>query len=176
MFIRDSTMAPAGIVLSQPTSTTSASTQWPRAASSMESAMTSRLTSEARMPSVPIATPSETEMVLISIGMPPAVRTPALTCSAISRWLKLHGIVSIHWCATPTIGRRKSSSVKPIDLSIERAGARAGPSVMAALLGRGSGGMAGPSKSQEKGRGRRAATGGALGRAITNDICRGAVG
>ena len=40
-----------GIVLSQPTRTTSASKRLPRATSSIESAMTSRLTSEARMPS-----------------------------------------------------------------------------------------------------------------------------
>ena len=49
--------------------------------------MTSRLTSDPRMPSVPIATPSETEMVLNSIGVPPASRIPSLTHWARSRWL-----------------------------------------------------------------------------------------
>ena len=134
MFRRARTMAPAGMVLSQPTMTTRASNEWPMAATSMESVMTSRLTSEARMPSVPMETPSLTEMVLISMGVPPAARTPSLTRWAMRRWLKLQGMVSIHSCATPTMGRARSSSEKPMDLSWERAGARAGPSVMAALL------------------------------------------
>ncbi len=85
------------------------------------------------MPSVPMETPSETETVLNSTGVPPAARTPAFTCFASSRWLKLHGIVSIHVVATPTSGRARSSSVRPMPLSIARAGARSGPSVIAAL-------------------------------------------
>jgi hypothetical protein len=85
------------------------------------------------MPSVPIETPSETETVLNSIGAPPAARTPRFTCWARSRWLRLHGIVSIHVVATPISGRARSSSVKPTPLSIARAGARSGPSVSAAL-------------------------------------------
>ena len=56
------------------------------------------------MPSVPIETPSETEIVLNSIGVPPAARMPSLTRSASSRWLKLHGIVSIQVVATPISG------------------------------------------------------------------------
>ncbi len=71
------------------------SIRWPRTTSSIESAITSRLTSEAFIPSVPIDTPSETEIVLNSIGVPPAARMPAFTRWASSRWLKLHGIVSI---------------------------------------------------------------------------------
>ena len=81
------------------------------------------------MPSVPIDTPSETEIVLNSIGVPPAARTPSLTRWASSRWLKLHGIVSIQVVATPIRGFARSSSVKPIAFSIARAGARSGPSV-----------------------------------------------
>ena len=84
---RASAIAPAGSVLSQPTSTTRPSNEWPRVTVSMESAMTSRLTSEPRIPSVPIATPSETEIVLNSIGVPPASRMPSLTYFASSRWL-----------------------------------------------------------------------------------------
>jgi hypothetical protein len=53
----------------------------------MESAITSRLTNDAFMPWVPMDTPSETEIVLNSIGVPPAARIPALTCAASSRWL-----------------------------------------------------------------------------------------
>ena len=49
--------------------------------------MTSRLTSEAFIPSVPIVTPSLTAIVLNSIGVPPAARMPALTNSASRRWL-----------------------------------------------------------------------------------------
>ena len=49
--------------------------------------MTSRETSDAFMPSVPMETPSETAMVLNSIGVPPAARMPSLTFTARSRWL-----------------------------------------------------------------------------------------
>ena len=51
----------------------------PRATSSIESAITSRLTSEARMPAEPIVMPSEIETVLNSIGVPPAARMPSLS-------------------------------------------------------------------------------------------------
>ena len=95
--------------------------------------MTSREMSEARMPSVPIDTPSETEMVLNSIGVPPAARTPRLTSRASSRWLRLQGMVSIQVVATPISGLARSSSLKPVPRSIARAGARSGPSVSAAL-------------------------------------------
>ena len=76
------------------------------------------------MPVVPIETPSETEIVLNSIGVPPAARMPSLTCFASTRWLRLHGIVSIQVVATPTSGFARSSSVKPTAFSIARAGAR----------------------------------------------------
>ena len=67
-------------------------------------------------PVVPIETPSETEIVLNSIGVPPAARMPSFTCSASTRWLRLHGIVSIQVVATPTSGFARSSSVKPTRL------------------------------------------------------------
>ena len=41
--------------------------------------MTSRLISDARMPSAPIVMPSDTATVLNSIGVPPASRTPSFT-------------------------------------------------------------------------------------------------
>ena len=84
------------------------------------------------MPSVPIETPSDTAIVLNSIGVPPAARMPSLTNVARRRWFRLHGIVSIQVVATPTIGLARSSSVKPTALSIARAPARSGPSVSAA--------------------------------------------
>ena len=94
------------------------------------------------MPSVPIDTPSETAIVLNSSGVPPASRIPRFTSSASSRWLRLHGIVSIHVVATPISGLARSSSVKPTPFSIERAPARSGPSVIAALFRlAGSGGL-----------------------------------
>src|SRR5918999_3803205 len=72
-------------------------------------------------------------MVLNSIGVPPAARMPSLTDSASRRWLRLHGIVSIHVVATPTSGLARSSSVKPSAFRKARAPARSGPSVIAAL-------------------------------------------
>ena len=75
------------------------------------------------MPVVPIETPSETEIVLNSIGVPPAARMPVLHvhararagsgCTASSR----SSVV-----ATPTSGFARSSSVKPTAFSIARAG------------------------------------------------------
>ena len=63
---------------------------------STESVITSRLTSEARMPSWPMLMPSLTVMVPNSIGNPPAARTPALACSASLRSVMLHGVTSFH--------------------------------------------------------------------------------
>ncbi len=102
------------MVLSHPERATIPSNWWPRATSSIESAMTSRLTSEVFMPSVPIVIPSETATVLYSIGVPPAARTPSLTRSARRRRWKLHGIVSVQVFAIPTIGRASASASKPI--------------------------------------------------------------
>ena len=119
--------------MSQPTTHTRPSNRCPRTTSSIESAISSRLISDAFIPSVPIDTPSDTDTVLNSIGVPPASRIPCLTRWASSRWLKLHGIVSIQLVETPISGRARSSSVSPIAFSIDRAGARSGPSVSAAL-------------------------------------------
>jgi len=85
------------------------------------------------MPDVPIDVPSETAIVLNSIGVPPAARTPRFTSWARSRWLRLQGIVSIQVVATPMIGLARSSSVNPVPFSIARAPARSGPSVSCAL-------------------------------------------
>ena len=127
-FSRAIAMTMAGIVLSQPEMPTKPSKRWPRTTSSTESAMVSRLMSEAFMPSVPIEMPSVMEIVLNSIGVPPAARIPSFTFSAIFRWFQLHGVTSIQQCATPTSGRLRSSSVKPIALKNARAAARSAPS------------------------------------------------
>ena len=126
-FRRVSAITVPGIVLSQPESATTASNRWPRATNSIESAITSRLINDAFIPSVPMLMPSETAIVLYSIGVPPAARMPALTFSDSRRRWELQGITSIQVLATPTSGRDKSSSVYPTAFSIalaKRTGAR----------------------------------------------------
>jgi hypothetical protein len=72
--------------------------------------------SEAFIPSVPMAMPSVTEMVLNSIGVPPPARMPSFTFSASLRWFQLQGVISIQQWATPTSGRVRSSSLNPTAL------------------------------------------------------------
>src|SRR5712692_1360318 len=136
MFIRPSTMVMAGMVLSQPEMVTMPSNMWLRATSSTESAMTSRLMSEPFMPSVPMVMPSVMEMVLTSMGVPPAARTPCITFSASFRWFQLHGMVPIQEWATPICGRARSWSVKPTAFIMARAAARSVPSRRTRLLRR----------------------------------------
>ena len=93
----------------------------------MESATTSRETSEARIPDVPIAIPSVTTMVLNSSGVPPASRTPIFTCSDNARRCQLQGVISVQVFAIPMSGREIASSVRPIAFHMARAPARAGP-------------------------------------------------
>src|SRR5918992_804720 len=81
-----------------------------------------------------MVTSSEIETVLSSIGVPPAARTPSFTRSARRRWLRLHGIVSIQVCATPTIGFARYSSSKPMGFSITRGPAPSRPSRILRLL------------------------------------------
>ena len=57
----------------------------PRVTSSIESAITSRLTSEVFIPSLPIVMPSEMAIVLNSIGLAPAALIPRFSGSASSR-------------------------------------------------------------------------------------------
>ena len=87
MFNRASAIGAAGIVLSHPTMITAASKAYPTPHNSSESAITSRLISDAFIPSVPMAMPSLIEIVFTSIGVPPAARTPAITSWARARWL-----------------------------------------------------------------------------------------
>ena len=97
--------------------------------------MTSRLTSEARMPSWPMLMPSLTVIVPNSIGNPPAARTPSLVCSASLRSVMLHGVTSFHAEAIATCGFTQSSSVMPTARSMARAGAFGMPSVTSRLRG-----------------------------------------
>ena len=91
--------------------------------------MTSRLTSEARMPSWPIEMPSDTAMVVNSRGNPPAASTPCLDRLARRSSGRLQGVTSFQEEATPTWGLAQSSSPMPTARSMARAGARSGPSV-----------------------------------------------
>ncbi len=61
----------AGSLLSHPAIPTSPSNRSACITSSTESAMTSRLINDAFMPSCPMAIPSETEIVVNSIGTAP---------------------------------------------------------------------------------------------------------
>ncbi len=96
--------------------------------------MISRLMSEAFIPSVPMVTPSLMAMVLNSIGVPPAARTPSLTFAASFLRLRLQGMVSIQVFAMPMIGLLKSSSLNPTPCSMARAPALLGPLRIVSLL------------------------------------------
>ena len=77
----------AGSLLSQPAIPTRPSNRSACITSSTESAITSRLISDAFMPSWPIAMPSETAIVVNSIGTAPPCRTPSFASAAsLSRW------------------------------------------------------------------------------------------
>ncbi len=82
--------------------------------SSTVSAIASRLTSDERMPSWPMAMPSVTVMVVNSRGVPPAALTPSLTACAWRLSAMLQGAASFQQVATPTKGWWISSSVSPI--------------------------------------------------------------
>ena len=128
-------MSMPGSDLSQPAKVTRASSRSACITVSTESAMTSRDTSEARMPSWPIEMPSLTAMVVNSIGKPPAARTPSFDRLASRSSGMLHGVTSFHDEHTPTCGLPQSSSVMPIARSMARAGARSEPSVTSRLRG-----------------------------------------
>ena len=72
--------------------------------SSTESAIVSRLTSEDRMPSCPIAMPSVTVMVQNSRGVPSPFLTPSEAACAWRIRAVLHGAASFQQDATPTRG------------------------------------------------------------------------
>ena len=128
-------MSIPGSDLSQPASVTEPSRRSANMTVSTLSAMTSRDTSDARIPSCPIEMPSETEMVPNSIGKPPAARTPSLAAFASRSSDRLQGVISFQEDATPICGLSMSSSVIPTARSIARCGARCMPSVTSVLRG-----------------------------------------
>ena len=103
-FSRAHAISMPGSDLSQPAMATSASNRSACTISSTESAMTSRLTRDAFMPSWPIAMPSETAIVPNSIGTAPACLTPPLAAAASPLRCRLHGVTSFHDEATATCG------------------------------------------------------------------------
>jgi len=86
------------------------------------------------MPLLPMAIPSVMAMVLNSTGVPPLARTPSAACSASSRRPMLQGETLDQVWTTPIIGRARASSSSPVARSMARAGACAGPDLMASLL------------------------------------------
>src|SRR5580692_5372636 len=124
-----------GSDLSHPARVTMASKLSACMTHSTESAMTSRETSEARMPSWPIEMPSETAIVTNSKGTPPASRTATLVRLASRSSGRLQGVTSFQLDATPIWGLDMSSSERPMARSIARAGARLLPRVTSVLRG-----------------------------------------
>jgi hypothetical protein len=82
--------------------------------SSTVSAMASRLTSEERIPSWPMAMPSVTVMVQNSRGVPPAALTPSATAWAWRIRVVLQGAASFQQLATPTNGWAISRVPRPM--------------------------------------------------------------
>ena len=82
--------------------------------SSIESAITSRETSDDFMPWWPMAMPSVTVMVQNSRGVPPAASTPFLADCAWRISAMLQGAASFQHDTTPTNGRWICSSVRPM--------------------------------------------------------------
>ena len=82
--------------------------------SSTLSAIASRLTSDERMPSWPMAMPSVTVMVVNSRGVPIACFTPSFTACAWRLSAMLQGAASFQQVATPTKGWWISASERPM--------------------------------------------------------------
>src|SRR4029453_8339562 len=119
--------------LSQPPTARTPSIDWPLTTVSIESAITSRETSEYFMPSVPIEMPSATVIVPKTWGMTPASRSAAIARSDSVAIPALQGVRLLWAFATPTIAFSKAASSKPTARSIERLGARMSPCVIALL-------------------------------------------
>ena len=122
-------MSMPGRLLSQPASVTIASSRSACMTTSTESAMISRDTNDARMPSWPMEMPSDTAIVMNSIGNAPAARTPSLARLAKRSSGMLQGVTSFHDEHTPICALVQSSSVIPMARNMARAGARSSPSV-----------------------------------------------
>ena len=103
-----------GTILSQFGTSTAPSNACAMTIVSTLSAISSRLASEYFIPICPMAMPSQTPMAGTMIGVPPAMRTPALTASVILSRCMCPGTISLCAETTATSGRASSSSVYPI--------------------------------------------------------------
>ncbi|MNY38514.1 hypothetical protein D3C86_1731480 [compost metagenome] len=102
---------PPGMFLSHPPITTTPSIHWPCAAVSIQSAMTSRDTSEYFMPSVPMDMPSEMVGVPNTWGLAREARIASMAASASRCRPLLQGVI-VEWpLATPIMGFSKSASL-----------------------------------------------------------------
>src|SRR2546427_132312 len=134
MFMRAIAIMLPGMFLSQPPMQMTPSMSWPLTAVSIESAITSRETSEYFMPSVPMPMPSVTVGKPNICGMAPAAFAAAMALST-SGWMPALQGFMVEWPqATPTIAFSKSPSPKPTARNIARFGERAAPWVMVLLL------------------------------------------
>src|SRR5438876_3327962 len=134
MFMRAIAIMLPGMFLSQPPTQRTPSISCPFTAVSIESAITSRETSEYFMPSVPMPMPSVTVGKPNTCGIAPAAFTAAAARST-SGWIPALQGFMVEWpLATPTIAFWKSPSPKPTARSIARFGERAAPWVMVLLL------------------------------------------
>ena len=94
---------------------------------SMESAISSRVTREYRIPSWPMAMPSHTPITGNCTGMPPASRTPSAAALAMESRCRWPGTISLLETAMPISGLSNSSSINPSALNRDRWGALATP-------------------------------------------------
>ncbi|MNL68030.1 hypothetical protein D3C87_1926910 [compost metagenome] len=102
---------PPGMFLSQPPMTTTPSIHCPWAAVSIQSAMTSRETSEYFIPSVPMDMPSEMVGVPNTWGLALDDRMASIAASAKRCRPLLQGVI-VEWpLATPIMGLLKSASL-----------------------------------------------------------------
>ncbi len=99
-----------GMFLSQPPIATTPSKPCAPTTVSIESAITSRDTSEYRMPGVPIEMPSDTVMVPNVVLLPPAALAPFAAASASLSMCMLQGVRLLQVEAMPTCGFLKSRS------------------------------------------------------------------
>ena len=82
------------------------------------------------MPRWFIEMPSDTDTVVNSNGVPPAIATPILAASACGRSDSEHGVFSPCVLITPTKGLPIASSSRPIARRKVRCGARSAPSTV----------------------------------------------
>jgi hypothetical protein len=133
MFIRAIAIIAPGMFLSQPPTAITPSMLSACTAVSIESAITSRDTSEYFMPSVPMEIPSETVIVPKICGIAPAFFSACSARSASSFNPLLQGVMVEKPLAMPTMGLSKSLSLKPTARNMARLGERCAPWVIAWL-------------------------------------------